>query len=214
MTAFVAVVPLARSRRCRRGLEAYTLMTGHGPGFRGRRRWRGEPGSFGGPGFLGRGPRAGRGDVRVAILALLAEEPMHGYQIMRELAERSGGVWRPSPGSVYPTLQQLQDEGLVRGEEADGGRRLFRLTDEGRAAAEAGTGAGAPWEGIADEGDAAVLELRDLAHQVLAAARQVVHAGQESQLEQAKEVLRETRRRLYRILADEGDGPSTTPPES
>ena len=86
------------------------------------------------PGFLGRGPRAGRGDVRAAILALLAEQPMHGYQIMRELGERSGGVWRPSPGSIYPTLQQLEDEELVRPETGDGGRRVFALTDAGREA--------------------------------------------------------------------------------
>jgi len=86
-----------------------------GPGF--------GPFGFGGP-FFGRGPKVGRGDVRAAILVLLAEEPMHGYQVIQELAERSGGVWRPSPGSIYPTLQLLEDEGLIRGTEEDGKRRF------------------------------------------------------------------------------------------
>jgi len=170
-----------------------------GPGRRGR---HGPPhGGF--PGFLGRGPRAARGDVRVGILALLAEEPMHGYQIMRELTERSGGVWRPSPGSIYPTLQLLQDEGLLSSEERDGGRRLFALTDTGREVATAAAGERAPWEAVADEGDAGALELRDLLGQVAAAARQVVRAGEAPQIAQAKEILREARQRLYRTLADD-----------
>ena len=90
---------------------------GFGPGFRGRGRHR------------GRGAR--RGDVRAAVLALLAERPMHGYEIIQQIEERSGGVWRPSPGSIYPSLQLLADEGLVTGDET-GGRRLFTLTDAGR----------------------------------------------------------------------------------
>jgi DNA-binding PadR family transcriptional regulator len=154
-------------------------------------------------GFLGPGPRARRGDIRSAILALLRERPMHGYQIMNELAERTGGVWRASPGSVYPTLQQLQDEGLVREVESDGGRHTFELSEEGGAAAEA-LETPAPWEAVADESEAAALELRDLVVQVMAAARQVVHAGEASHLAQAKDVLRETRQRLYRILAEDG----------
>jgi DNA-binding PadR family transcriptional regulator len=170
---------------------------------RGRRGHRG----FGGPGsmrgFLGPGARAGRGDIRAAILALLAESPMHGYQIMRELSERSGGVWRPSPGSVYPTLQLLQDEGLVTSTESDGGRRIFELTDEGRAAAEA-LDTPAPWEAVGDEPESGVIELRDLVFQVMAAAKQVVHAGDADHLAQAKAVLTETRQRLYRILAEDG----------
>ena len=193
MTAF-AVTYHPRRRRA----EGWSLMTGKS--HRGRRR-RG----FGGPGmrgFLGAGPRAGRGDIRSAILALLNEGPMHGYQIMRELADRTAGVWRPSPGSVYPTLQQLQDEGLVREIESEGGRHTFELTDDGRAAAEA-LETPAPWEAVADETEAAAVELRDLLFQVMAAARQVVHAGDPPQLAQAKDVLRETRQRLYRILADD-----------
>ena len=153
-------------------------------------------------GFLGGGSRAGRGDIRSAILALLNESPMHGYQIMRELADRTAGVWRPSPCSVYPTLQQLQDEGLVREIDSEGGRHTFELTYEGRAAAEA-LESPAPWEAVADDTEAAAVELRDLVIQVMAAARQVVHAGDAPQLAEAKDVLRETRQRLYRILADE-----------
>ena len=151
-------------------------------------------------GFLGPGPRAGRGDIRAAILALLGESPMHGYQIMLELGERSGGVWRPSPGSVYPTLQLLQDEGLVSSTESEGGRRTFELTDDGRAVVEA-LETPAPWEAVADETESAAVELRDLVFQVMAAARQVVHAGDSGHLAQAKDVLTETRQRLYRILA-------------
>ena len=183
-------------RRCR--AEGWHLMTGRSR--RGRRHRR-----FAGPGmrgFLGAGPRASRGDIRSAILALLNEGPMHGYQIMRELAERTGGVWRPSPGSVYPTLQQLQDEGLVREIESEGDRHTFELTDEGRAAAQA-LETPMPWEAVADETEAGAVELRDLVFQVMAAARQVVHAGDASHLAQAKDVLRETRQRLYRILADD-----------
>lgn len=174
---------------------------------RGRHGRRGEP--WGRPGmhafgFFGRGPRAGRGDVRAAILALLSEQPMHGYQIMRELAERSGGVWRASPGSVYPTLQQLQDEELVVADEASGGRRTFRLTEAGKAAAgEATAGGAAPWQAVADETGEQALELRDLVGGLLMAARQVVHAGTPEQIDEAKGILGDARRRLYRILAQD-----------
>ena len=88
------------------------------------------PAGFGGP-FFGPGRRAGRGDIRAAILALLAEEPMHGYQIIQVISERSGGNWTPSPGSVYPTLQQLEDEGLIEPAASESGRRVFALTDAG-----------------------------------------------------------------------------------
>lgn len=150
--------------------------------------------------FGGRGPRAGRGDVRAAILALLSEEPMHGYQIMNELSERTSGVWRPSPGSIYPQLQLLQDEGLVTASEQEG-RRVFALTDSGKAAADEATGP-KPWEAVAGEGDAEMVELRDLVMGVMAAARQVAQAGAPAQVEAAKDVLRDARQRLYRILAD------------
>jgi DNA-binding PadR family transcriptional regulator len=177
------------------------------PGFvfmsRGHRRRGGPPfGHFGGRGFFGPGRRAGRGDIRSAILALLSEQPMHGYQIIRELSERSGGLWQPSPGSVYPTLQQLQDEDLVRSQESDGGKRVFELTDAGRLAAEKLPDS-PPWEEGAGDGDDALIELRELAIGVMAATRQVVQAGAPAQLAAAREVLRDARRRLYGILAED-----------
>src|SRR5207245_10698959 len=94
-------------------------------------------GSFGpGHGPRGRGRKARRGDFRTAALLLLAEEPRNGYQLMQEVEERSEGAWRPSPGSVYPALAQLEDEGLIRSEQIDG-RRLFVITEQGRALVEA-----------------------------------------------------------------------------
>jgi DNA-binding PadR family transcriptional regulator len=154
--------------------------------------------------FFARG-RAGRGDIRAAILTLLAEQPMHGYQIMRELSERSGGAWRISPGSVYPTLSQLEDEELVQAEQ-QGGKRVFSLTDAGKA--EAAAAPSAPWQGVASDVPPAMLELRDLMNQVRAATRQVVHAGSEQQVAAAADLLKETRRRLYQLLAeDDSDTP-------
>lgn len=197
MTAF-AVTHHRRRCRNRSKNEGLHLMSEEPRRRRRGHRGSGRPGSM--RGFLGPGPRAGRGDIRAAILALLGESPMHGYQIMRELGERSGGVWRPSPGSVYPTLQLLQDEGLVSSTESEGGRRTFELTDDGRAVVEA-LETPAPWEAVADETESAAVELRDLVFQVMAAARQVVHAGDSGHLAQAKDVLTETRQRLYRILA-------------
>src|SRR6201992_1633393 len=101
------------------------------PGGGGREEFMRSRG-FGGPGRGGRGPRARRGDVRAAVLALLADRPMHGYEMIKEIEERSEGAWTPSAGSIYPMLQLLEDEGLIRGEETDGKRR-FSLTREGRA---------------------------------------------------------------------------------
>ena len=163
----------------------------------GRHR-RGGPRHHGwGHGF---GRRAGRGDIRAAILSLLAEQPMHGYQIIQELTDRTDGVWRPSPGSVYPTLQQLQDEDLVRETPSASGKRIYELTDAGRELAAATT---APWSGVAGESDDALVALRDLVHQVLAATQQVAHAGSASHVEAAQAVLRDARRKLYQLLADE-----------
>jgi DNA-binding PadR family transcriptional regulator len=133
---------------------------------------------------------------------LLGEEPMHGYQIIRELYERSGGVWRPSPGSVYPTLQQLEDEGLVEPAESESGRRVFNLTDAGRAEVAQQTGP-APWEEVGEQADDTLVELRDLVFQVLAATRQVAQAGTARQVAAAQDVLRATRKSLYRLLAED-----------
>jgi DNA-binding PadR family transcriptional regulator len=179
---------------------------GQGDGF-GR---HGGPGGFGpgfGPGFggpmFGRGPKVGRGDVRAAILALLAEDPMHGYQIINELKERTSGVWRPSPGSVYPTLQALEDEGLIIADK-DSGRRVFTLTDDGRAAAaELGDGP-APWEEVTRGTDTSMVDLRNLTFQVGAAIMQVAQAGTPAQVSTVQEILVQTRRRIYQVLADDG----------
>jgi DNA-binding PadR family transcriptional regulator len=154
----------------------------------------------------------GRGDVREAVLALLAEAPMHGYQIIGELAERSGGAWRPSPGSVYPVLQLLADEGLVRAEETDG-RRVFHLTDAGRAHVEGRAGQPKPWETAAAAADDGVAALRSLAFGVGAAVMQVAQAGDEAQVAAARALLADTRRTLYRILAGDEPEPPAQPPK-
>jgi DNA-binding PadR family transcriptional regulator len=178
------------SARCGRDERARFMSGGHSRGRRHR--------SFGRGYAFGR--RAGRGDIRAAILALLAEQPMHGYQIIQELTERTGGAWRPSPGSVYPTLQQLEDEELVRETASESGKRVYELTDAGREQASATT---APWTAAAGEDDEALVALRDLVHQVLAATRQVAQAGSGAQLEAAQAVLRDARRSLYRLLAED-----------
>jgi DNA-binding PadR family transcriptional regulator len=184
------------------------------PGFGGRPGFPpGPPGPhmygmwFGEPGRRGmRGPRAKRGDVRAAALALLAEEPMNGYQIIQAIADRSDGVWRPSPGSVYPALQQLEDEGLIQAEAAEG-RRAYQLTDEGRSYVEAHPEeVRAPWDVVAGSVGDSAIEMRNLIGQVAMAAFQVVSAGTEAQVGQAREVLTDTRKALYRLLAaDDGD---------
>lgn len=176
---------------------------------------------FGGPGF---GPeqapprrrsRARRGDVRSAILDVLAGDEMNGYQIIQEIADRSGGEWKPSPGSVYPTVQQLEDEGLVEGRDVEG-RRLLRLTDAGRSYVEehpdemAATWAAfeapeedepesrAPFASEGRGGDG----LMPVVGQVMGAMWQVVTTGTSQQRAEAAEILSETRRRLYQLLAD------------
>jgi DNA-binding PadR family transcriptional regulator len=148
-----------------------------------------------------------RGDVRTAILTLLAEEPMHGYQIIGQLGERSGGMWRPSAGSVYPTLQQLEDEGLVKGEERDG-RKVHSLTEDGKAAAEQATKGRAPWD---MPGAAEATSLYDQFRPLAAAVAQVSQVASVDTIEKARTILAETRRSLYRLLAedDRSDSPAT-----
>jgi DNA-binding PadR family transcriptional regulator len=160
---------------------------------------------FGGHRGRHRGRKARRGDIRTAALLLLAEEPRNGYQIMQEIAERSEGVWRPSPGSVYPTLQQLEDEGLVRSQESDG-QRLLELTDAGRTALEGrAPDAPAPWVEMATASGAHTLELGSLVRQIGMATMQVGQVGTDAQVQEARKILTDSRRSLYRILA-EGDG--------
>ena len=155
--------------------------------------------AFGG----GRG-RARRGDVRTALLLLLAEEPRNGYQLMQAIEERSGGRWRPSPGSVYPTLQHLEDEGLVSVTDGEGAKR-FALTDAGREHLASRTDDSPPWDATDDPGAHAFSELRSLVLQIGKAARQVSQVGDERQTARARELLTQTRRSLYRILADDPD---------
>ncbi|MBV8463967.1 MAG: PadR family transcriptional regulator [Acidimicrobiales bacterium] len=161
--------------------------------------WGGGP-HFGGPGFRW-GRKAGRGDVRAAIIALLAEEPMHGYQIITEITDRSGGAWRPSPGSVYPTLQALEDQGLVTATSNEG-RRVFQLTDEGRVAAEGAADGPAPWEEAARHGDRSFRDLGVLVAEVAQAMAQVARTGSPQQVDAVRDILTDTRRRIYLLLAE------------
>jgi DNA-binding PadR family transcriptional regulator len=184
------------------------------------RRSSGPRGGFGFPfwGLTGggfpsgppwRGARkARRGDIRTAALLLLAEEPRNGYQIMQEVEERSDGAWRPSPGSVYPALQQLEDEGLIRSEALDG-RKVFALTDAGREhVGKRDPDRPAPWEEMSGDFSPPVAELGKTMREVAAAFMQVMH-GSEAQLAEARKVLNDARRELYRILADGGDPKGT-----
>jgi DNA-binding PadR family transcriptional regulator len=151
--------------------------------------------------------------VRAAILEVLAGDEMNGYQLIQQISERTGGAWKPSPGSVYPTVQQLEDEGLVEGRDVDG-RRLLRLTDEGRRYVEENAEEmAATWRPFEepqepDEGDAPQQERRSgtdlmpVVGQVMGAMWQIVTTGTSQQRAEAAEILTETRRRLYQLLAD------------
>ena len=182
---------------------------GGGPG-----PWGGGPfefgmrgGPFGPPRFGGRGPRVRRGDVRAAILDLLAEgEPWNGYQIIQEIGARTQGVWRPSAGSVYPALQQLEDEALIKdqGSEAAGEdrRRMYTLTEEGQAyVTEHADELKASWDAVTGSVNDTEVQLRHTIHQVMVAVSQVAQAGSAAQVQQAGKILADTRRALYRILA-------------
>ena len=196
---------------------------GWGPGGPGRhgfggRRWAMGmedfgPGGPGGPvdpkalytrrGF-GRGSRVRKGDVRAAILDLLAEGGQwNGYQLIQEIAGRTSGVWRPSAGSVYPALQQLEDEGLIA-PQGEGRRRMFELTEAGRAYVEEHADElNASWDAAAGMTDEAALEFHDLIRQVMMAVMEVRRAGSADQLAQARAVLAQARRSLYLILAED-----------
>ncbi len=193
----------------------------HHPGHRGGHRHRHGPrgggpfggfgpGGFGPGGPRGRGRKARRGDIRTAALLLLNEEPRNGYQIMQEVEERSDGVWRPSPGSTYPALQQLEDEGLIRAQEVDG-RKLFQLTDAGREyVKERGEDKPAPWEQMSGDVSDQAHELGRLIREVASAFTQIVKTGSEAQMGEARKVLATTRKDLYRILADGDPGEGKT----
>lgn len=175
----------------------------------GQGRGFGDFGPFGWPprpgGHFGRGRKARRGDIRTAALLLLSEQPRNGYQIMQEVEQRSDGVWRPSPGSVYPALQQLEDEGLIRSQEVEG-RKLFQLTDAGRAEVDSRSpDAPAPWEEMSGDIGETAHELGQAARGLMIAFAQVMRTGDEQLMAQARVVLRNARRDLYRILAETGE---------
>jgi DNA-binding PadR family transcriptional regulator len=184
-----------------------------GPRGNGRGRGRGPGGHRGGP--FGRGDemfrggfprgrqRLRRGDVRAAVLVLLDESPRNGYQIIQELSERSNGAWRPSPGSVYPILQQLEDEGLVEISSTVSGK-TYVLTATGKALVEKDRATlGKPWEAAAADVSDATSDLYLNLRQVVHAVRQVGMAGSEEQTRKAATILADARRSIYRLLAED-----------
>jgi DNA-binding PadR family transcriptional regulator len=132
----------------------------------------------------------------------VAEEPRNGYQLIQTIEERSGGLWRPSPGSVYPTLAQLEDEGLIRSVETDGNRR-FEITDAGREHLDSRADEPPPWEPPPEEAENPLVELAPLVIQIGKATFQVASVGDRTQRDQARSLLADTRRALYRILAED-----------
>jgi DNA-binding PadR family transcriptional regulator len=133
---------------------------------------------------------------------LLAEEPANGYQLMQAIEERSEGLWRPSPGSVYPTLAQLEDEGLISSVDADGARR-FEITDAGRESLKSRAGEPAPWASSPEDGENPLSELAPLVIAIGKATFQVATVGNRAQRDRARELLADTRRSLYRVLAED-----------
>ncbi|MBX7431200.1 PadR family transcriptional regulator [Mycobacterium sp. Y57] len=201
------------------GQDAFGEGTGFGPGSRAGRGHRFPPGPGGGFEFgfdprggfgFGPGPRGGRrgggrrgkrGDVRAAILSLLTERAMHGYEMIQEIAERSQNVWKPSPGSVYPTLQLLVDEGLIEATETEGSKKLFELTGEGRAAAEKVQTP--PWDGLAEDVEPGQANLRTAVTQLMGAVAQSAYAASTEQQERIVEILNNARREVYGVLGED-----------
>ena len=203
-----------RDPREHRGGHRMRMRMRGGPGG-GPGPWGGGPfefgvrgGPFGPPRFGGRGPRVRRGDVRAAILDLLAEgQPWNGYQIIQEIGARTQGVWRPSAGSVYPALQQLEDEALIKAEAAgEDRRRMYTLTEEGQVyVTEHADELKASWDAVTGSVNDTEVQLRHTIHQVMVAVSQVAQAGSAAQVQQAGKILADTRRALYRILAADGE---------
>ncbi len=165
------------------------------------RPMHGRRGGFGG--FAPRGRRARRGAVKAAVLVLLGEEPRNGYALMQEIEARSEGAWRPSPGSIYPALALMEDEGLIK-PVGSGDERKYELTDEGRKRlAQRAADAPAPWEPAANDVADEAVQMGRTMRQVGMAARQIAEIGTTEQLQQAEEALAATRRSLYGILAEE-----------
>lgn len=148
------------------------------------------------------GPRARRGDVRAAVLALLAERPMHGYEMIKEIEERTEGAWTPSAGSIYPTLQLLEDEGLISGQEIESKRR-FSLTETGAAEQAEMAGETTPWDAVRADAAPDQIQLADSMKKLHHAIRQAFTAADQGQQKRVRELLDETRRKIYAILAEE-----------
>jgi len=165
--------------------------------------WAGHGGGRGG----GRGrARVRRGDVRSAILDVLgaASEPLNGYQVIQQIAERSQGAWKPSPGSVYPTIAWLQDEELV--EDAPSGRKTLQLTESGRAyVADHADEIATMWRSFETEVPEGEADLRQVIGQTVGAIIQVASTGTPDQRDKAVQILADTRRRLYGLLAEGPD---------
>jgi DNA-binding PadR family transcriptional regulator len=140
-----------------------------------------------------------RGDIRQALLRALVDGPAHGYEVIRRLEDRSAGLWRPSAGSVYPTLQLLEEQGLLTSRE-DGGKRVYELTEDGRAEVEAQAG-GLPWEDA--DPASGPFALRRAVAQLHLAAKQVAMVGDEARVERATAILKEARQKLYQLLAED-----------
>jgi DNA-binding PadR family transcriptional regulator len=217
-------------RRAHGGAAGGDWGRGHGGAWGGSWGGWGPPGRRSGPppwlaGLFGlagqeqlRGPRARRGDVRVAILAVLADGPLNGYQVIQEISERTDGAWRPSPGSVYPTISQLEDEGLVEGDD-ERGRRTLRLSEHGRGYLDDHpdevAGVWAPFAEAGarrrddadaeDDGSPDFTSLKPELGRVMNAVWQIITTGSDEQRRAAVGVLVEARRGLYRILADDAD---------
>ncbi len=156
-----------------------------------------------GPPFGRGGGRKRRGDVRLALLLLLAEEPRNGYQLMQEIEERSDGSWRPSPGSVYPTLQQLEDQQLIRAIDREG-TKLFELTEAGREHLEQLGPHSPPWDEEAQD-EETTTDLKHEIKQLHMAAMMVLRGGEDGQIARATQALADARRSLYRVLAEDAD---------
>ena len=177
-------------------MHSLTHPLGHGRRWRHRAADRGIHRLF----HHGRGGRSvRRGNVRFAILSALQAGPMHGYQVIQELESRTRGRWRPSPGSVYPTLQLLEDEGLLTSEEVDG-RRTYSLTDAGQTAAEEHPIGKERWLETDDRGNPS---LPELAGRLIAAAAELDRVGTDAARESARAALVDARKRIYRLLADD-----------
>ena len=155
-----------------------------------------------GPGYAHPG-RARRGDIRTAVLRVLADEPMHGYQIIQEISRRSGGTWNPSAGSVYPTLQMLADEGLIVAKETSG-KRVFSLTEAGTAAVADLADEPAPWDLAAASSDlSGHAALRETAGRLAGAVLQIARSGDKTQIMSTIEILNAARKQVYTLLAQD-----------